>query len=57
MVAKKTQRNPKVVFRVDPKTLETIDKLQIPVVSIGAKVRYLMMRGIEVVQKEKATLK
>jgi len=29
--------------------------LRYPVVSLGAKVRYLMMRGIETVQAEKAS--
>jgi len=54
MATKKAQRNQKVGLRFDAKTVEVIDRLEIPVASLPAQVRYLVMRGIETVQAERA---
>jgi hypothetical protein len=54
MATKKAQRNQKVGLRFDPKTIEVIDRLEIPIDGLPAQVRYLIMRGIETVQAERA---
>jgi hypothetical protein len=54
MARRKSSLNQKVTLRFDPKTIVLIEDLEIPVATIAAKVRYLVTRGIERVQAEKA---
>jgi hypothetical protein len=54
MTPKKASTNPKVAFRLDPKIVQKINGLDIPVSSLAGKVRYAMMRGLEVLEAEKA---
>ena len=54
MAPRKRQSNPKVALRIDLKTVVLIESLEIPVETLASKVRYAMMRGLEVLQAEKA---
>ena len=54
MAKKPAQSNTKIALLIDPDTAKVIDSLAIPVTRLAAKVRYLMTRGIETVQAEKA---
>jgi len=54
MATKKVQSKQKIALTLDQKTIEAIDRLELPVAGLPAQVRYLLVRGIQALEAEKA---